>query len=41
MDCARFNRRGLGGHSHDLVTIGIDANGVDRLALQVLDQAEA
>ena len=41
MDCACFNRRGLSGHSHDLVTIGIDANGVDPLALQVLDQAQA
>ena len=41
MDGAGFNRRGLSGHAHDLVAIRIDGNGIDILAVQVLDQAEA
>ena len=41
MDGAGFNRCGLSGHAHDLVAIRIDGNGVDTLAVQVLDQAEA
>jgi hypothetical protein len=40
MDGPRFDRRGLSGHAHDLVAIRLDANGVDTLAAQVLDQAE-
>jgi hypothetical protein len=33
--------RGLSDHAHDLVAIRIDANGIDVLAAQVLDQALA
>jgi hypothetical protein len=41
MDGAGFNPRGLSHHAHDLVAIRIDANGMDILAAQVLDQALA
>jgi hypothetical protein len=41
MDGASLDRRSLRGHTHSLITIRVDGNGVDILAAQVLDQAEA
>ena len=41
MDGAGFNRCGLSGHAHNLVSTRIDGNGVDAVALKVLDQAKA
>ena len=41
MDGSGFNRCGLSGHAHDLVATRIDGNGVDVVALKILDQAKA
>jgi hypothetical protein len=39
VDGARLDRCSLSGHAHDLVAFGIDAYGVDIVAVKILNQA--
>ena len=41
MDGAGLDRCGLGGHAHDFVAIRIDADGMNILAIKILNEAQA